>query len=325
MYFGKQPGANGVKLGILTNGAQWQFFTDLRNENAMDVEPFFSWDVLKGDPAQVVELLTILQKSKFTPQLVKTFAERKHHQAVLVDVVGRLLKPSPEFVNLAIGSAINESGDTLVSGKVTEKVIEQWKPILADAIHEWAKQQTLTIALQQPAADASPATIQDADEPAEKSEPQELRKKFWEGLVSRPKIRTTRHANIAPGEYSRFGAGSGVRGAPLNYFVGQYDAGIEVYIDRGSGQMETNKRIFDSLHSQRNEIEKVFGSGLSWDRLDGKQASRIAYAIAVGGYRSDESKWQQIHEAMIDAMIRLEKALAPHLVKLKTELSSEGG
>lgn len=30
MCFGKQPGEKGVKLGILTNGTQWQFFTDLR-------------------------------------------------------------------------------------------------------------------------------------------------------------------------------------------------------------------------------------------------------------------------------------------------------
>jgi hypothetical protein len=42
----------------------------------------------------------------------------------------------------------------------------------------------------------------------------------------------------------------------------------------------------------------------------------------VGGYRSDEAKWPAIHDAMIDAMGRLEKALTPHLAKLKTELTS---
>src|SRR5262249_47329233 len=132
MYFGKQPGVKGVKLGILTIGTQWQFFTDLRNENAMDTEPFFTWDVLKDDPVLALNLLTILQKSEFTAQRIKTFAEKRLHQALLVGVLDRLLKPSPEFVRLAITTGVNESGDTLVSGKITEKVIEQWKPILKD-------------------------------------------------------------------------------------------------------------------------------------------------------------------------------------------------
>jgi hypothetical protein len=44
--------------------------------------------------------------------------------------------------------------------------------------------------------------------------------------------------------------------------------------------------------------------------------------VADGGYKSDEAKWPAIQDAMIDAMGRLEKALAPHLEKLKTELTS---
>jgi hypothetical protein len=63
---------------------------------------------------------------------------------------------------------------------------------------------------------------------------------------------------------------------------------------------------------------------LYWQRLDDKQGCRIAYITTVGGYKSDESKWPGIQDAMIDAMIRLEKALTPHLAKLKTELASEG-
>jgi hypothetical protein len=36
-YFAKAPEA---KLGILTNGVQWRFFTDVTHENVMDHEPF---------------------------------------------------------------------------------------------------------------------------------------------------------------------------------------------------------------------------------------------------------------------------------------------
>jgi predicted type IV restriction endonuclease len=46
-YFAKEPS---VKLGILTNGVQWRFFTDLTNPNVMDKEPFAKWDIFNEEP-----------------------------------------------------------------------------------------------------------------------------------------------------------------------------------------------------------------------------------------------------------------------------------
>jgi hypothetical protein len=325
MYFGKQPGVKGVKLGILTNGTQWQFFTDLRNDNAMDTDPFFTWDVLKDDPTLAVHLLTILQKSEFTAQRIKTFAEKRLHQALLVGVLDRLLKPSHEFVKLAITTGVNDSGDTLVSGKITEKVIEQWKPILKDAIDEWAKQLDLTIALQRPKGGLELGLKHDDDDksvvkPEPKPERYEVRKRFWEGLLDRPKMKSTRHANLSASEYNWIGAGSGVRGLPFNYVIGQDEGKVELYIDRGADQGEENKNIFDRLHRQKKEVEVAFGGELSWQRLNDKRACRIAY-ITAGGWRSDDSKWPEIQDAMIDSMARLEKALMPQMEKIKAELA----
>lgn len=149
-----------------------------------------------------------------------------------------------------------------------------------------------------------------------------LRRKFWEELLARPKMQGTRHANIAPGEYSYIAAGSGVRGLPFIYVIGQDEGRVELYIDRGSGQAAENKAIYDKLLALKADVEKAFGAGLVWQRLDDKRACRIAYTLTVGGYRSDEAEWPAIHDAMIDAMGRLEQALALHLAKLKTELTS---
>jgi hypothetical protein len=64
----------------------------------------------------------------------------------------------------------------------------------------------------------------------------------------------------------------------------------------------------------RQQVERLVERFAS--NLDAyKRACRIKKDIDLGGYR-DEDSWPQIHDAMIDAMIRLEKALKPHIAGL---------
>jgi hypothetical protein len=143
----------------------------------------------------------------------------------------------------------------------------------------------------------------------------DLRHKFWADLLQRAKDKTKLHANISPGHYSWVGAGAGKRGLGFNYVIRKHEGAAELYIDRGKDADEENKAVFESLAKSKDEIEKAFGGELEWQRLEGKRACRIRKSINLGGYR-DESKWQQVQEAMIDAMVRLEKALKPYVAQL---------
>jgi hypothetical protein len=142
-----------------------------------------------------------------------------------------------------------------------------------------------------------------------------LRRKFWAGLLAIAETKTKLHSNISPSDYHWIGAGAGLRGVSYNYKVRQQAGTVELYIDRG--EVTINKRIFDELFKQKNEIERVFGGSLLWERLDSKRASTIGVDFTDGGYRDDESKWPLIQEAMIDGMIRLERAIGPHLINLR--------
>ena len=145
----------------------------------------------------------------------------------------------------------------------------------------------------------------------------DIRKRWWTQLIERSTKVTKLHAHITPGEYSWLGTSSGVRGLNFNYVVAQDECGAELYIDRGKDNEKENKAIFDQLFSQKEEVEKVFGGPLSWERLDGKRACRIKYLQLGGGYRSKEEDWPGLQDGIINAMDRLEKALRPQLKVLK--------
>jgi predicted type IV restriction endonuclease len=138
MYFAKAD----VKLGIYTNGVQWQFYTDLDKVHIMDKEPFLSWDIVNDDPIPL-DFLTLLQKSQFQPQLIKTFAERGRRQNLLVTALTKLLEPSSDFIKLAVKD--------IETRALHPNVVEEWRPILVNAIQEWAKVKALELALERPA------------------------------------------------------------------------------------------------------------------------------------------------------------------------------
>ena len=144
------------------------------------------------------------------------------------------------------------------------------------------------------------------------------RHRFWETLLERASHRTKLHSGISAGRLGWISTGAGRSGLSYPYVIAKTAGRVELYIDRGKGKKAENKQLFDALKRRRSAVESAFGDTLSWERLDDRRSCRIAYSIGTGGYRSNESDWPTIQDAMIDAMIRLEKALAPHIAGLKS-------
>jgi hypothetical protein len=105
-YFATVPG---VKLGILTNGVMWWFFSDIKDVHLMDTEPFFEWDVL-NDQDPPYAFLELLQKTHFKTEDIRKFAERRYKHNLMVKEVVRLLEqPSDAFTRLAIANIENRT------------------------------------------------------------------------------------------------------------------------------------------------------------------------------------------------------------------------
>jgi hypothetical protein len=137
-------------------------------------------------------------------------------------------------------------------------------------------------------------------------------RKFWESLIALAEVKTSSHANLLPSKHDslcvRKWREEGLE-ASLCYVVNQHDSRVALYTLRAE--------VHDELHKYKQEIEDTFGEHLLWTRRDTGKTSRIAYDMTLGGYKNDEISWQTIQEAMIDAMIRFEEALAPFLESMK--------
>ena len=141
-----------------------------------------------------------------------------------------------------------------------------------------------------------------------------LRMEFWKQLLDHAKAKTQLHARIAPGTEHWISTGAGMSGLGYNYLIRMDDAQVELYIDRS--EAEKNKQVFDALHEHKTEIETAFGGPLEWQRLDAKRACRVRYVLTGGGLQ-DQLRWPKIQDSMIEAMIRLERAIKHQIQKLK--------
>lgn len=83
---------------------------------------------------------------------------------------------------------------------------------------------------------------------------------------------------------------------------------IELYID--TGDQVKNKKVFDRLETQKNEIEQVFGEGLTWERLDDKRASRLAVYRENTAITSSLSEMDKLEDWIIKTLPKFYKSIA---------------
>ena len=153
-------------------------------------------------------------------------------------------------------------------------------------------------------------------EKREYAERHHLRKEFWSLLLDQAKSKTKLHSNVSPSIYHWIGTGAGRSGMSYNYLITNDYVAIELYLDRGKEYPQLNKERFDKLFKNKEQIEKIFGGNLSWERLDKKRASRITLRFKGYGLK-DRASWNEAADKMVDGMIRLEGAFKPLIEKLE--------
>lgn len=123
-----------TRVAIVTNGIEYRFFTDLRHENVMDDEPFFSFNILKYDQKQI-ENLKFFHRDNFDSAIIKRHAEEMVYLKGMTQLVDNLLRsPSDEFIRFLVSQLSTIAPGYAIEGRVTNKVIDKFRPIIKKSI-----------------------------------------------------------------------------------------------------------------------------------------------------------------------------------------------
>jgi hypothetical protein len=162
-YFTVTP----ARIGIVTNGIDWHFFTDLDKPNIMDTKPFFRFSVLAYVDSDLAQLEKFQASAFDLSSILSTASDLKFTSLITDELREEFATPSEGLVKLFT--------QRVYDGKITSAVRERFATILRSCVQEVIREEVnrrLLGAIQPPPAFVSPALPADAQAVNEDAGPQ---------------------------------------------------------------------------------------------------------------------------------------------------------
>jgi hypothetical protein len=117
-----------ARIGILTDGIIYKFYTDLDEQNKMDNKPFLEFSVQQIDDIVINELKKFTKGAFNIDELLSSASELKYTKEIKNFINEQLANPSDEFVRIVLNNVCNS--------KLTAKIKEQFTPIITKAFQQ---------------------------------------------------------------------------------------------------------------------------------------------------------------------------------------------
>ena len=121
-----------VKVGILTNGIIYKFYSDLEDKNKMDLKPFLEFDMLNIKEPLVEELKRFRKESFKTDEIVSAASGLKYTKEMKRILGEELNSPSDEFVKFITKQ--------VYSGMVRKTALEKFRGVTHQAFKEFVNE-----------------------------------------------------------------------------------------------------------------------------------------------------------------------------------------
>ena len=119
------------KFGILTNGIDYLFFTDIEEPNKMDSKPFFEFNMHNILPDKIKELKKFTKACFNLEEILYSASELKYRSEIKKILAKELESPSEDFVKFFAKQVYH--------GKLTPNVKEKFEGITKIALNQFIK------------------------------------------------------------------------------------------------------------------------------------------------------------------------------------------
>lgn len=133
-----------ARIGVLTNGTTYLFYSDLEEPNKMDERPFLEFDMLEIREPLLIELKKLTKSAFNLTELLSAAHELKYTKALKQYLAQEWANPSAELVKFLTAQ--------VYQGRITQAVRDQFTDIVKRSLHQFMNERIndrLKSALQQ--------------------------------------------------------------------------------------------------------------------------------------------------------------------------------
>ncbi|MEM7481433.1 MAG: type I restriction endonuclease [Acidobacteriota bacterium] len=146
-----------ARFGVLTNGLDYRFFSDLEAPNKMDSKPFLVIDLRRVDDSDVEELKKFSKDRFDLENILENASDLKYTRAVKKLFAQQLVEPSDEFARFFASQ--------IYDGRITQGVLEQFARVTKTAMAQFISER-ISERLRTALATEQGSTVETSPDPA---------------------------------------------------------------------------------------------------------------------------------------------------------------
>lgn len=118
-----------TRFALLTNGINYQFFTDLDDQNKMDEKPFLEFDITNLKENTISEISKFHKSSFNVDNIISNASSLKYIKEIKKQINAELENPSNDFTKLFASK--------VYTGRLTEKVMDEFKDLVQKSVSQY--------------------------------------------------------------------------------------------------------------------------------------------------------------------------------------------
>ncbi len=101
--------ASNAKVGILTNGVNYRFYTDMKQQNEVDDFPFFEFDITSLNDSEIEMLKRFHERIFDSEKFLEDAIKNKFSDEIISKLKDELENPSDEFIKLLVSKIYKDN------------------------------------------------------------------------------------------------------------------------------------------------------------------------------------------------------------------------
>lgn len=118
-----------ARIAILTNGQEYQVYTDGDAPNRMDEKPFLVFDLLNIDSTLVPEIQKLSKEAFDLDSVLSSAEELKYIGQIKRIISAEVKEPSNDWLRFFIGK--------VYAGNATQRVLDQFRPLVVKSLNQY--------------------------------------------------------------------------------------------------------------------------------------------------------------------------------------------